>query len=359
MKYLGPIFLCICLAGCDQQSNGHSEKPPSPVTNNESVQLLNDVSGVWAPSQGGLVTIDYRDNELRLVIGDEPKFVKLGAIDTEQQTINLLLKRTSDNTEIIWTLHRVWDQDKTTFHLVLILDDGSNDELSFVRKITADDINRLANLYARTNATADVASAANQATSVTNTQTPDSSGAINPSASSGDDNQLIGGTNGGASFTRSQFKYWLATNNQFHIGHSNVDQDETQLLFFNHNGSIARATVLYPASQSTQTWTISYEVPRPGMLDAGAKPGDLIFSGGADVDTGNLSGTSYIFNKRCGKLPFAVHETNTAPGADSKMRVLIGNAPIVDNQTCQVVGYKELGLDFEELYDGIIVEKKQ
>src|SRR5262249_54145996 len=42
----------------------------------------------------------------------------------------------------------------------------------------------------------------------------------------------------------------------------------------------------------------------------------------------------------------------------TRLRVLIGNEPIVNCEICQVIRYKEIGLDFEELYDGIVVEKK-
>ena len=363
MRFQFLVCLCVCLAGCDQPNNSHSEKTSSAPTDAAAANLLRDVSGVWGASQGGLITIDYRDNELRLVIGDDPKFVKLGDIDSDQQTINLLLKRASDNADVIWTLHRVWDQDKASFHLVLILDDGSQDELSFVRKVTADDINRLANLYARTNIPANVVDSGNQLASPTGATAPapdlPAPAPDSPApAISNDDNTLIGGTNGGASYTQAQFDHWLTINSQFHTGHD-ATRDETQFLFYDHNGSIAKATILYPAEQSVQIWTIVYEVPRPGISDAGARQGDVIFSGRADANTGSLSGTSYIFNKNCGKSPFEVHESNQGPGTDGNLTVLVGNAPVVNDQTCQIVRYKELGLDFEELYKGIVVEKKQ
>jgi hypothetical protein len=369
MRFLGLVCLCLCLAACGQSDNGRSEKTSAAPANVEAADFLQDVSGVWAASQGGLITIDYRDSQLRLVIGNDPKFVKLGEIDSDQQTINLLLKRASDNADIIWTLHRVWDQNKTSFHLVLILDDGSQDELSFVRKVTADDINRLANLYARSASPANVANSGDQLSPAPTGVAVDGNAAgggaddgtpatapINPSE---DDNAVIGGTNGGAVYTRAQFKRWLAANSSFRSGRTDINDDETQYLYFDHNGSIAKATIVYPAERSVENWTMTYEVPRPGMLEAGAKPGDVIFSGQPDLDTGALSGTSYIFNKKCGKFAFDVREQNQNLGGDGKVRILIGNAPVVDSRTCQVVRYKEVGLDFEQLFDGIVVEKKE
>jgi hypothetical protein len=40
------------------------------------------------------------------------------------------------------------------------------------------------------------------------------------------------------------------------------------------------------------------------MLDAGARPGSLLFRG--EVNNGQYLGTAYIFNLHCGPIPFEV-----------------------------------------------------
>src|SRR5262249_50694745 len=44
--------------------------------------------------------------------------------------------------------------------------------------------------------------------------------------------------------------------------------------------------------------------PRPGMLEAGAHPDDVLFKG--EVNDGQFSGIAYIFNAQCGQVPFHV-----------------------------------------------------
>jgi hypothetical protein len=67
--------------------------------------------------------------------------------------------------------------------------------------------------------------------------------------------------------------------------------------FWSHN----KSTV----SVSTQgnRFTILYEQPRPGMIDEGVRQGTVLFDG---QRTGNkLSGTSWVFDRRCGNIPYA------------------------------------------------------
>lgn len=182
----------LVLAGCDQspssKQNQNAQGNVSPPADSAATQLLTDVTGVWS-SDSGLITIDYLDNQFRFVVGDEPKQVKLGDIDTANETINLLLTRTSDNKEVIWTLRRKWDEKHTSFNLVLITDDGSHSDLGFVRKITADDKNHLANLYAPVSQNSDVTAAASQLQSSGDSEklTPAPDAATTPDTSSAPD----------------------------------------------------------------------------------------------------------------------------------------------------------------------------
>jgi len=67
---------------------------------------------------------------------------------------------------------------------------------------------------------------------------------------------------------------------------------------WDHNGS-----VMYLVENGSSR-EFHYQQPRPGMLEAGARPGSLLFRG--QVDNGQYFGTAYIFNRHCGQIPFQV-----------------------------------------------------
>ena len=79
------------------------------------------------------------------------------------------------------------------------------------------------------------------------------------------------------------------------------------------------------------------------MLDAGARPGSLLFRG--EVNNGQYSGTAYIFNLHCGPIPFEVK----GPILDDDKRiVLTGEAPRVD-RNCRTYGSYTSNLEFRRL----------
>src|SRR5689334_9481941 len=78
-------------------------------------------------------------------------------------------------------------------------------------------------------------------------------------------------------------------------------QDATttpQRTLWDHNGS-----VMYLIADGSSR-EFYYQKPRPGMIEAGAHPDSLLFKG--QINDGQLSGTAYLFNTRCGQIPFAV-----------------------------------------------------
>jgi hypothetical protein len=85
---------------------------------------------------------------------------------------------------------------------------------------------------------------------------------------------------------------------------------------WDHNGS-----VMYLVANGSSR-EFYYEKPRPGMLEAGVKSGSLLFRG--EVNDGQYSGTAYIFNPRCGQVPFQVK--GTILDNDERI-VLTGQAP--------------------------------
>lgn len=93
-----------------------------------------------------------------------------------------------------------------------------------------------------------------------------------------------------------------------------------------HNGS-----TMYLASEGAVR-RIFYRQPRPGMLEAGAKPNRLLFEG-AVSESGVWRGSAYIFHRKCGAFPYAV-----SGYLDPRTGIiqLNGAAPRIDSN-CQVI----------------------
>lgn len=111
----------------------------------------------------------------------------------------------------------------------------------------------------------------------------------------------------------------------------------SQSSVWSHNGSV----MYLVANDSAREFY--YQRPRPGMLEAGALPGTLLFRG--QIKNGELSGTAYLFNPRCGAVPFEVKGSIL----DNGERILLtGQAPRV-GQDCKAYGYHASDLEFRLL----------
>jgi hypothetical protein len=116
---------------------------------------------------------------------------------------------------------------------------------------------------------------------------------------------------------------------------------------WDHNGS-----VMYLVANGSSR-EVYYQKPRPGMLDAGARPGSLLFRG--EVNNGQYSGTAYIFNLHCGPIPFEVK----GPILDDDKRiVLTGEAPRVD-RNCRTYGSYMSNLEFRRLKPNEAAESQE
>jgi uncharacterized protein YecT (DUF1311 family) len=131
------VFLIALLTAC-------GEKSTQPT-----VGILDEISGVWRASDSTMVSIIYADKKVRLLFGEDPMPVSLGEVDNANKTANLNVTLANGKAGV-WTIRQLWDKQKTTFHLQLTTHDGIQDELSFVRKISTDDLNKIANAEART-----------------------------------------------------------------------------------------------------------------------------------------------------------------------------------------------------------------
>jgi len=103
---------------------------------------------------------------------------------------------------------------------------------------------------------------------------------------------------------------------------------------WDHNGSL----MYLLANGSSREFY--YQKPRPGMLDAGAHPGALLFRG--QINNEQYSGTAYIFNPRCGAIPF---EVNGSIVDNDQRIVLTGQAPRV-GRDCRANGTYTSNLEF-------------
>jgi hypothetical protein len=103
---------------------------------------------------------------------------------------------------------------------------------------------------------------------------------------------------------------------------------------WDHNGS-----VMYLVANGSSR-EFYYQKPRPGMLDAGARPGSLLFRG--HINNGQYIGTAYFFNPHCGPITFEVKGPSLG---DEERIVLTGQAPRV-GRDCRTYGSYASNLEF-------------
>ena len=119
--------------------------------------------------------------------------------------------------------------------------------------------------------------------------------------------------------------------------HAQTQTVPSESTIWDHNGSVMYLVANGPSRE------VYYQKPRPGMLDAGARPGSLLFRG--EVNNGQYLGTAYIFNLHCGPIPFEVK----GPALDDNEQiVLTGKAPRVD-RNCHPYGSYTSNLEFKRL----------
>lgn len=139
------IAICVLAAtitGCNQPSSPAVTDAASTAA--AAPSMLTDISGVWRASDGTMISIIYEDKRLRLLFGADAIPVQVGAIDEQNHTTNLKVTLANGKPGI-WTVSQVFDSaNREAFNLQLTLHDGTQDQLSFVRKISTDDLNVIA-----------------------------------------------------------------------------------------------------------------------------------------------------------------------------------------------------------------------
>jgi uncharacterized protein YecT (DUF1311 family) len=145
MKQIARIMALCAIIGLLASCNKAAEPTTNTSPTTTAVQsMLSNISGVWRASDGTMVSIVYDDNKLRLLFGADVIPVQVGAMDELNHTTNLKVTL-PDGKPGIWTIAQVFNStDKEAFTLQLTLHDGTQDQLSFVRKVSNDDLNVIA-----------------------------------------------------------------------------------------------------------------------------------------------------------------------------------------------------------------------
>ena len=108
------------------------------------VDIVDEISGVWRVQDGsGLVTIIYTSKKTSLFIDEKEIPVALGNIDNENKTVNFNVSLQDNKTGIL-TLQQIWNKDNKGFYLKTTMPDASQFNLNFVRKVSIDDLNKIA-----------------------------------------------------------------------------------------------------------------------------------------------------------------------------------------------------------------------
>ena len=141
----------ITLTGCNKnnnqskQSNTSMSSTQAEKEKNQKIELVQEITGVWANNQN-LMSIVYQNGNFQFWHGNTQMIAKLGDIDLKNETVNILFSIQKNAPELILTVKRVWNADKTSFTLEVTGEQSIAGEFKFIRKITNDDLNRFAQI---------------------------------------------------------------------------------------------------------------------------------------------------------------------------------------------------------------------
>jgi Tfp pilus assembly protein PilF len=130
------IVLLLALATACGTNEQYTAAPSRPEPS-----VLEQVAGVWRASQDGtMVSFVYAQSKFQMLVGDSVIPVTVGDVDQTNKTFNLNVVR-ADGKPAVWTVRQIWDTEGKSFSLGLTMHDGTQDHLSFVRRISTDDLN--------------------------------------------------------------------------------------------------------------------------------------------------------------------------------------------------------------------------
>ena len=105
---------------------------------------------------------------------------------------------------------------------------------------------------------------------------------------------------------------------------------------WNHNGSLMSLEL------AGSQLRFAYVQPRPGMVDAGARPGSQLFEG--HLQGARIFGVARIFVWQCGQFPYQVDGEVSNNGTHITLK---GSAPWVERATCALKGSTPDVLNFD------------
>lgn len=137
------LALLLC-AGCGSQS-GPASADGALAAVPDHDQLLDQLSGVWRGADSGTLLYLPRDSQrLRMFIPEGEVPVRMGSVDVAEGTINLTVD--DGARQLVWTLSKVVERDGGSFHLRVTVDDGQQQDFSFVRAVSEEDQRHLRTL---------------------------------------------------------------------------------------------------------------------------------------------------------------------------------------------------------------------
>lgn len=145
---IGSLLLtAVFLPACDKTPPSSASASNINEQEQQSKQLLNDIAGVW--NDGSTMwTIVVDGGQLQFLLDDNPIAAKIGDIDTDNKTVNLLLDKEYFGKNVIWTIREIKANNGSEgYTLNVITHEGKTYDLGFVRKIGVDDKNRIHNLF--------------------------------------------------------------------------------------------------------------------------------------------------------------------------------------------------------------------
>ena len=131
VRWLCTLLTTLALTAC-------WSSPPSTEAG-----FLQELSGVWqARADGMLVTLVAAPAQLHLMLGADYVPTELGAVDVSDKTANVVIRAGAELSGT-WTFRQVWVAAQDGFILQLTRHDGGQEELTFVRNITPEDLSQL------------------------------------------------------------------------------------------------------------------------------------------------------------------------------------------------------------------------
>lgn len=143
------IALVLFMPSKKQSTEIASSDSSSPLTEQAApdpkIAFIQNISGVWSDGND-LIYLVYQDGKFLFAVRNVLLDARLGNIDPVNETANILARDKRTGKDIIWTFKKAWNADKTAFLLTATGDEGKIGDLTFVRKISGDDINKISQM---------------------------------------------------------------------------------------------------------------------------------------------------------------------------------------------------------------------